>query len=121
MLVFNGKISNETNNQIEESALTESVDLRHKLAAEIDVCDWAMLEAHYKRGDLLLVSKELNLLEAGIALALDNVEQVEQWTKENLLMRPTSNRVSSWSEKRYDKIGIFLIVRPYVLFQLQEL
>ena len=94
-------------------------ELQFKLASEIDHCDWSMLKPHHQRGALWLV-KGPNLLDVAMAMAQDQVEQIKQWRDNHLIAPPTKAEIAEWEKGPYKKLGVFLIVSPYVVVQIQE-
>jgi hypothetical protein len=89
--------------------------MREKLASEVLACGWEDLEPHHGRGALLVVSPDLDLVEAAEALAMDRKDRVEVWLTVGRLGRPTEVLVQRWGSggSRFQ----FLIVQPFVLAQ----
>lgn len=94
-----------------------SDELREKLLNEVDVVDWAMLESHYDRGAVIVVSGALDLVDTAIAIANDNTEDVKKWLENQDLRSANDDDKTLWSFDKSKKIGEFLIVQPYVLVQ----
>ncbi len=91
-------------------------DLRAELAENLDEAEWEWLIPHVKRDSVLVVAKELNLVEVGIAIASDNLTSVQHWVSEQLIQKPSETQLSNWNsdlQKRFTT----LIVQPYVLIQ----
>ena len=97
-------------------AMTSVVDLREKLAGEIDVTDWEALAPHATAGRLFVVATELTLLEAAVAVASDDKEQVEPWIASGQLARPTVSQVEQFQSQRGLALAC-VIVSPFVLVQ----
>jgi hypothetical protein len=97
-----------------------SEELKKKLATEIEECDWSLLRDHYKRQALVLVEPDVDLVDAGVALALDDAESVKAWQAKNWIRKPTENEVDSWEGDPYKRLARFVIVQPFVLIQLVE-
>jgi hypothetical protein len=91
---------------------------KEELAAKIDVADWDMLRAHLERGGLIVVDQMLDLAEAGVLLANDDVKAIERWIVSGLLGKPTVPQVEQWDKERA-KPFFCLIISPYVLIQEQ--
>ncbi|MEP0870558.1 DUF2288 domain-containing protein [Trichocoleus desertorum AS-A10] len=90
--------------------------VRADLAEMLDEAEWNWLMPHAQRDVLLVVAPGLSLLDVGVAIASDNVAEVQSWIQQNLLAKPTATQLSDWNsdqEKRFSA----LIVRPYVLVQ----
>ncbi len=91
-------------------------ELRAELAENLDEAEWEWLIPHVKRDSVLVVAKELNLVDVGIAIASDNSTSVQHWISEQLIQKPSQTQLSNWNsdlKKRFNS----LIVQPYVLIQ----
>lgn len=91
-------------------------ELRAELAKDLDEAEWEWLIPHVKRDSVLIIAKELNLVDVGIAIASDNLRSVQHWISEQLIQKPSETQLSDWNsdpQKRFNT----LIVQPYVLIQ----
>lgn len=91
-------------------------DLKAELAKDLDQAEWEWLIPHVKRDSVLIIAKELNLVDVGIAIASDNLLSVQHWISEQLIQKPSEIQLSDWNsdpQKRFNT----LIVQPYVLIQ----
>ena len=91
-------------------------DLKAELAKDLDEAQWEWLIPHVKRDSVLIIAKELNLVDVGIAIASDNLQSVQHWISEQLIQKPSEAQLSDWNsdlQKRFNT----LIVQPYVLIQ----
>ena len=91
-------------------------DLKAELAKDLDQAEWEWLIPHVKRDSVLIIAKELNLVDVGIAIASDNLQSVQHWISEQLIQKPSETQLSDWNsapKKRFNT----LIVQPYVLIQ----
>jgi hypothetical protein len=93
-------------------------ELKEKLKTEIDFADWKMLEGHQEKHGVLLIDSKLNLIDAGVAIAQDEVVLVKSWQEEALLGRPTNEQIKDWKKSPNEKNFKFIIVQPFVLIQL---
>lgn len=91
-------------------------DLRARLSAELHRVDWKPLGAHAKRGGLLMVAPELDLVEVGVAVAGDDGARVQGWMEDHKLGLPTEAQIQAWREEPEERFTV-LIVQPYVLAQ----
>ena len=91
-------------------------DLRTQLAEAVDEAAWEWLIPHVKRDVVVVVTKELDLLDVGVAIASDDVLSVQHWISEELVHKPFSEELTIWN---IDKTKRFqaLILPPYVLVQ----
>ena len=94
--------------------------LREKLRSEIDRVSIKPLIPHFERDALFLVDDSLEILDVGIALATDQVEQCSKWLTDNQLVRPTKEQMSSWTENVLVQHFEFLVVQPFVLAKVHE-
>ncbi len=97
------------------SESTSSV--REKLRAEVAAVPWQDLVPHGERGGLLLLSPQVDLLDAAEAIARDDRAWVEEVLVAGLLGRPTEADTKAFeadATKRFQCV----IVQPFVLAQL---
>ncbi|MFW2386773.1 MAG: DUF2288 domain-containing protein [Polyangiales bacterium] len=93
-----------------------SDELRARIAREIHRVDWKPLGPHAKRGGLVLVASELDLLEVALAVARDDKTRVQGWMGAQQLSKPTEAQIESWQEEAGERFTV-AIVQPYVLAQ----
>lgn len=77
---------------------------------------WEWLKPHVQRDAVVVVDRRLDLVEVGVAIASDDVQSVQRWIGEQLIIKPTPEQLAYWggnSDKRFSS----LIVQPYVLVQ----
>lgn len=91
-------------------------DLRAELTQNLDEAEWEWLIPHVQRDVVILVPIELDLLNVGIAIASDDIPQVQQWIDEKLIAKPSVVQIGEWNGDR-TKLFLTLIVQPYVLIQ----
>lgn len=90
--------------------------LAEKLKNEIGTADWPLLAPHAKRGVLLLIHPQLDLLEVAVQVAEDRAEQIRMWLDDGKITRPTPPQLKEWETG--DIIFTCVIVQPFVLVQL---
>ncbi|MEO0455824.1 MAG: DUF2288 domain-containing protein [Cyanobacteria bacterium P01_A01_bin.114] len=91
-------------------------DLRQELTNMVGPAVWEWIKPHASRDAVVVVDPQLDLVEAGLALATDNVQAVQRWIGEALIAKPTPEQLTVWGGdhgKRFNS----LIVQPYVLVQ----
>lgn len=98
--------------------MSEATSLIDKFKEEVEVASWSMLEPHYERGALIVVSSEIDLFEVAIAVAEDNTAVVKDWLSKGDVRNASAEDKENWSVAPAEKIVEFLIVQPYVLVQL---
>jgi len=92
---------------------------RETLAAQLDQAAWSWLSPHAQRDALIVVSRGLNLLDAGEAVANDDTATVRRWIADGRLSKPSAQQLSDWNatpQKSFDA----LIVQPYVLIRERD-
>jgi len=93
-----------------------SDELRAHLANEIHRVDWKPLAPHARRGGLILVDAQLDLVDVALAVALDDSASVREWMERRQLAKPTEAQIDSWQDDEAERFTI-VIVQPYVLAQ----
>ncbi len=93
-------------------------DIRTELTENIDEAEWDWLIPHVQRDAVIIVSPQINLVDAGVAIASDNIPTVENWIDDALLAKPSNEQVGQWNLNRSKRFNT-LIVQPYVLVQEQ--
>jgi hypothetical protein len=91
-------------------------DLRSKLRSEIASVDATALLPHHRRGALLMLSPDQDLLEVAVAIASDDARAVSALVEKQALSRPTLGQLADWcvaADQRFQ----FVILQPYVLAQ----
>jgi hypothetical protein len=91
-------------------------ELSEQLSQEVGECYFSDLEAHIKRGAVLQVSSDLQLLDVAVAVASDDAVSVQEWIGDAKLTSPSSEAVSEWQSNPDAQFRV-VIVRPYVLVQ----
>ena len=91
-------------------------DLKAELAKDLDQAEWEWLIPHVKRDSVLIIAKELNLVDVGIAIASDNLRSVQHWISEQLIQKPSETQLNDWNSSPQKRFNT-LIVQPYVLIQ----
>jgi hypothetical protein len=91
-------------------------DLRTQLKENLDEAEWDWLIPHAQRDAVIVVSTPLDLLDVGVAIASDNISQVQVWIDEALITKPSTEQLGEWNGNRTKRFNA-LIVEPYVLVQ----
>lgn len=77
---------------------------------------WRELKIHLQRDAIITISTEIDLIEAAVAVAEDDKNQVEAWVDAGQLAKPTEKQLEIW-EQEEDKSFQMLIVQPFILIQ----
>jgi hypothetical protein len=91
-------------------------DLRADLAQTLDESEWEWLIPHVKRDAVIVVALGLEVLDVGVAIASDNIAQVQLWIDEQLIVKPSPEQLGEWNENPQKRFQT-LIVQPYVIVQ----
>ena len=91
-----------------------SVSLKDKLQNDLMVGLWKDIKPQVPSGAVFAVLNH-DLLEVGIALASDDTDKVGAWLQSGQLHRVTHEQSEQLPDEQPCR---FLIVRPYVLFQV---
>jgi hypothetical protein len=89
---------------------------RENLALSVDEAEWGWLRGHLERDGLVVVGPNLDLVEAGLKITLDDTAAIEGWIREQRLTKPTAEQVADWDRQR-GKRFLILIVSPFVLIK----
>lgn len=89
--------------------------LREKLRLESGVAEWALLREHIERDAAIIVTTDLDMIEAAYQIARDNTAQVRQWLNDGQLIKPAPEQIIAWqsSEPSFSSV----VVAPFVLIQ----
>ncbi|MCP5464413.1 MAG: DUF2288 domain-containing protein [Deltaproteobacteria bacterium] len=87
--------------------------LKEKFQKEFGDEEWIVMAPHYKRGALILVDDNLDIIDIAIAVAEDNSTLIQDLITSGKLKKPTPEQVSVW-EKQRTRFE-FVIVQPFVL------
>ena len=87
-----------------------------KLKETLDEAEWDWLRDHAQRDAVIVVARELDLLQAGEAIASDDSKQVGAWIQQGLLQKPTAQQLKEWDTTPTRRF-MSLVVSPYVLMQ----
>ncbi len=94
-------------------------DLREKLKSDIQATHAPELLPHHRRDALFMVRKDVDILDAAVAIASDATEIVAVLIKEEKLFKPSLAQLSDWCVDRELRFQ-FVILQPYVLAQALE-
>jgi len=95
---------------------TDMTPTRENLALSVDEAEWGLLRGHLERGGLIVVGPTLDLVDAGLRIAIDDTAAIEGWISEKRLTRPSAEQVAAW-DRQEGKLFLILIVSPFVLIK----
>lgn len=94
--------------------MTDAITLREKLEATLGPVFHSDLVAHLRRSAVFLVGPELALVDAALAVAVDDTASVAQFLASGALRRPTDDEQRVWAESP-GRTWIAIVVQPFVL------
>ena len=89
---------------------------KEDLILSIDEAEWGMLRAHLERGGIILVDDNLDLADAALRVATDDVEAIQRWVESGMIGKPSDSKIRAWDDNKQKKFAM-LIISPYVLIQ----
>jgi hypothetical protein len=95
-----------------------SDDLRQKLMSEIDIADWEDLLPHFAHERLFACHEDLSLLEAAMAIAVDDLATIRSLIRTGHLFTPDDDLAAHWYDDK--ETFRFLIVQPFVLVKMRK-
>lgn len=91
-------------------------DIKAQLSEQLASVEWNLLIPHARREAIIVVNKQLNLLDVAVAIAEDDSASVQTWIEQQLIHKPSFQDLSIWND-RPNKKFITLIVQPFVIVQ----
>lgn len=76
---------------------------------------WSELARHFARGMVVKVAADMDLVAVAAAVAQDQAEQVEAWTRTGKIRRANDDDARDWHEQ--DSVFWAVVVAPWVLVQ----
>ncbi len=91
-------------------------DIKTKLIEEIADVDWCELIPHAQRDAIIIVNKDLDLIEVGLAIANDDALLVQNWISEQLIRKPLVEELGDWNSQPHKQFTT-VIIQPFVLIK----
>lgn len=88
---------------------------REKLEKYTGEVGWEELRPHYENGALLFVDLSIPIVDAGLAIANDDIDRVAEWRGNGDLVNPSDPHAEYW--KKSGARFRALVVSPFVLIQ----
>ena len=73
------------------------------------------LQKFFAKGLMIIVSEQLDIIEAAVKMHHDDVQMIEQWIKSEHLVRAHDEHAKMWVEDRTEFMAV--TVAPWVLVQ----
>jgi hypothetical protein len=89
-------------------------NIREQLTEILDEAELEWLKPHIQKDAVIIVDTELDILDVGVAIASDNMQSVQHWIGEQLLIKPSTEILDRWNaqpDRRFQAI----IIQPYIL------
>ncbi len=97
---------------------TTAEETKAKLLAETARCRFSELQRFFAQGGLLRVEVGVDLMDVGVALALDDTVTFQQWMTNGQVTSLEDAVAASWMN---DDIELWtMVVRPWILVQPSE-
>jgi hypothetical protein len=93
--------------------------IQEQLAQDLADVSWKDIIPHCQRDAVIVVYEGLDMIEVGVAIAQDNIAQVQVWVAEQLLQKPSAEQLSLWNQAPEQLFSV-LIVAPYVLMSIPQ-
>jgi hypothetical protein len=74
------------------------------------------LKAHLDRDAVFIVRADLDLVACGVAVAMDDIDQVGKWIEEQKLRKPSAAEREAWPKEEGQR-WMAIVVQPFVLVQ----
>ncbi len=100
----------------EKPTKKDVAEIRAELQGMLDQAQCSWLAPFAKRDSVIMVAPELDLVEVGMKVVLDDKTAVGGWLEKGLLKRPDPAQLKSW-EADTQRTFMVLVVQPYVLAQ----
>lgn len=95
-----------------------AAELRARLNGETALIGWQELLRPFARGVVQRVLAGCDLVEAAVAFARDDREQVAEWRAQGLLRQVADDEAAAWLEDDAELWAV--VVAPFVLVQRPE-
>lgn len=90
-------------------------EMRQKINLETAQIEWSELQREFARGVVVVVGKDLNLVDVALVLNKDDATQFEAWAKEEKIHRALDHDAEKWHQQQTSFWSV--VVAPWVLVQ----
>jgi len=89
--------------------------LREEFEKDRGIIEWSTLSKFFASGLVILLTDEMDIVEAAVNIGLDNTEQVKTWMDENKIVKISDDKAKAL----YDEQAFIeaLVVAPWVLIK----
>lgn len=92
-----------------------SEELRQKINLETGSIEWSELVRHFAKGMVVVIDRELDLIEVAERFAADDQTQVAAWIEQEKISRAQDDDARRWQEHNTEFWSV--VVAPWVLVQ----
>jgi hypothetical protein len=89
--------------------------LRAEINSQTARMPWKELLRFFASGTVIFVSEELDLVDVGVQISLDNKTAVAQWMEEKRIARVSDEQAQAWLDA--DASLWTVVVKPWLLVQ----
>jgi hypothetical protein len=90
-------------------------EMRQKINLETAQIEWGELQREFARGVVVVVGKDLDLVDVAMVLNKDDTARFEAWVRENKIHRALDDDAKRWNETK--PVFWSVVVAPWVLVQ----
>jgi len=90
-------------------------ELRDTLNLETGQLAWRELQRHFARGAVIVVARELDLIDVAVAFTQDDPAQTKTWIASGQIAHASDTDARHWQE--HSSVFWSLVVAPWVLVQ----
>lgn len=94
---------------------TSAEETKAKLLAETARCPFSELQRFFAQGSLLRVEPGVDLMDVGVALALDDTATFQQWMTDGQVVSLEDTVAAGWMDNDLELWT--MVVRPWILVQ----
>lgn len=105
-----------TSPRMDDQPLSLAEGIRIKLSETLGPVGYEDLAPHLARDAVFVVAPALSLLSCGVAVALDDVDQVGGWISRGELRKPSKAEREGWA-RQPERRWVSVVVQPFVLVQ----
>ena len=92
-----------------------SPTLRHTLNLDTGKLSWAELQRHFARGVVIVVARELDLIDVAETFAQNNAAQTQAWIASGRIAHASDTDAQRW--QHHHSMFWSLVIAPWVLVQ----
>jgi len=89
--------------------------IKQHLNLETGKLSWQELARHFARGVVLVVDKQLDLIDVATKMVVDDKDSIAVWLEAQQIMRPDDKHAQTWDEDSTEFWSV--VVAPWVLVQ----